>query len=527
MEILLKVTYFVLLILQGTQAQPNLAALWGLGALGDMGDGPMGGFGGLSNFNGMSGQSTGQSSGSCPYQAHPDKLKFTQMVNNRLMTQSCAPGTMFVLSKCSCDNIPSGGAGAPMPGYNPRLGAGSGGGGNSLLNALVSQLQSAGTNPALPSPPARNQPPPISNHINGVRPRISSGIRPDQSSRNTGVNQQPSPSIQYSPKPSPGVDRSVSPNVLPPELMHLLKGSQTPQRQNNGPAASKPTQGLPRRPSMGSKPTPSAKADMSSLSKSGMPPEVLKMLQRSMGPPTAAKPQPRNQKSQMYSLNKVPSSSSNTRRVPAPTQAARPRTPTMSLPKPTRRSQIKPQPGPRQDPFAALLAGLQPSRSSTPTRTSNSAQRDPLAALMAGLGGGNSMLQTGSRGGNPMAALMAGLEGGSSGSGSNPFAALLGSSSGSGSLSSPGGPLDVTSLTGNVNVAALLGETPGPGLAQNVDMTALFNAQGQMGAGGGIAGLAGLNNINVLKLQQLDRQGIIDISDLTPAGLAAANAHFG
>lgn len=82
-------------------------------------------------------------------------------------------------------------------------------------------------------------------------------------------------------------------------------------------------------------------------------------------------------------------------------------------------------------------------------------------------------------------------------------------------------------MTGNVNVAALLGETPGPGLAQNVDMTALFNAQGRMGAGGGIAGLAGINNIDILKLQQLDRQGVIDMSDLTPAGLAAANAHFG
>lgn len=60
-------------------------------------------------------------SGSCPYRAHADRRKFSQMVNNRLMTQECAPGTMFVLSKCSCDNIPTGGpAGGPMPGSNPR-----------------------------------------------------------------------------------------------------------------------------------------------------------------------------------------------------------------------------------------------------------------------------------------------------------------------------------------------------------------------------------------------------------------------
>lgn len=53
------------------------------------------------------------------------------------------------------------------------------------------------------------------------------------------------------------------------------------------------------------------------------------------------------------------------------------------------------------------------------------------------------------------------------------------------------------------------------------DMTNFFNAQGRMGVGLNHGG-----NINMFKLQELDRQGVIDISDLTPQGLAAANAHF-
>lgn len=56
-----------------------------------------------------------------------------------------------------------------------------------------------------------------------------------------------------------------------------------------------------------------------------------------------------------------------------------------------------------------------------------------------------------------------------------------------------------------------------------IDMTSFFNEQGQMGAGGGLAGLA---NVNYVQLQDLDRRGVIDLSDLTPAGLAAASAHF-
>lgn len=60
-------------------------------------------------------------------------------------------------------------------------------------------------------------------------------------------------------------------------------------------------------------------------------------------------------------------------------------------------------------------------------------------------------------------------------------------------------------------------------LSRNVDLTNFFNAQG---LAGGTPSLASLNNINFARLQQLDTYGLIDIGDLTPAGLMAANAHF-
>ncbi|KAH3716943.1 hypothetical protein DPMN_059677 [Dreissena polymorpha] len=75
----------------------------------------------------------------------------------------------------------------------------------------------------------------------------------------------------------------------------------------------------------------------------------------------------------------------------------------------------------------------------------------------------------------------------------------------------PGGPMNLPGVTGT-----MAGPAP-------IDMTSFFNEQGQMGAGGGLAGLA---NINYVRMQDLDRRGVIDLSDLTPAGLAAANAHF-
>jgi hypothetical protein len=55
-------------------------------------------------------------------------------------------------------------------------------------------------------------------------------------------------------------------------------------------------------------------------------------------------------------------------------------------------------------------------------------------------------------------------------------------------------------------------------------MTNFFNAQGLMqGAAGG---LSGMNNLDYLKLHTLDRHEVIDMGDLTPAGLLAANSHF-
>ncbi|KAL4222975.1 hypothetical protein ACF0H5_019016 [Mactra antiquata] len=536
MELLMKLSLVLTAYLQIVRSQPNLAAIWGLGALGDLGESGMGGFPGMGGMNAPSG------SGNCPYQAHPNKFKFTQMVNNRLMTQECAPGTMFVLSKCSCDNIPSGGVGATMPGSNPRMEVGLGGGGNSLLNALVSQLQGGGGQSSnLQPPPVRNRSPPMSNHLSGTRPRVSSGIRPDQNTGSSGRNSlsmgPSSPGIQYNPDPSSGltsvVDPSVLQNILPPEILQILSATSG----NRAPGSPGPTPVSPRRSTSGRQPSPSPtnspKVNVDSLAASGMPPEVLQMLQRSMGPPGSAT----NNKPSQPGRRITPTGSASPRMVATPTRATKTsgprRTPqSIPIPTPTRRSQMKPPSGPRQDPLAALLGGMQASRTQ-PTRRTNKQNSDPLAALMAGIGGGNSRPSSPQVGigGDPMAALLAGLGGGSGGMGGSnggALAALLGgSSSGSASPSRPGGALDVTSLTGNLNVAALLGETPGRGLVQNVDMTALFNAQGQMGAGGGIGALSGINNVDILKLQQLDRQGVIDISDLTPAGLAAANAHFG
>jgi len=62
--------------------------------------------------------SGGSGNGNCPYNAHPNPHKFSQIVNNREMTQDCAPGTMFDLSKCSCVNTPAGAA--PSGAVGPR-----------------------------------------------------------------------------------------------------------------------------------------------------------------------------------------------------------------------------------------------------------------------------------------------------------------------------------------------------------------------------------------------------------------------
>lgn len=550
----------LILILPLCNAQADLAALLGLTGFGDFSESQMSG------------------SGACPYQAHPDRTKFSQIVNNRLMTQDCAPGTMFVLSKCSCDNIPAGAtAGRPMPGSNPRLESTIRGGNNPMLENLLRQLQGGGG------------PPMMSNQISRM-PQVTSGIRPDQQVSGIAINVQkehPSPDrgIQYNPNPSTTgltsvVDPSVLPDVLSPEILRILERSnlspenkiqsQSSPRSNgasiSGSSALPPdVQRMLDRSSAPPKETsppiipPVGVAQGGKPSPPGsLPPDVLSMLQRAMQPPSprgTIQSASNNAEKQPQPSPKTPSRSKapTPQRAPSPTgnPSAGP-DPMADLMAQLSRAQgsqtpqtMNPQSGPREDPLAALLAGLRAppdmsSRDSARGSSRSSQQREPSQSPQRGPSSGIS----GAAGGDPLAALLAGLTGGQSGSGAlmagmggsmpggSPFGAtgsadisslLAGLGARSGSPSAPGGPLDVNTLSGNVNVATLLGETPGPSLGANMDMTALFNAQGQMGVGGG---LAGLNNLNLVKLQQLDRQGIIDLSDLTPAGLAAANAHF-
>lgn len=86
---------------------------------------------------------------------------------------------------------------------------------------------------------------------------------------------------------------------------------------------------------------------------------------------------------------------------------------------------------------------------------------------------------------------------------------------------SGGNPFGGTGGSGLGAAAGMMAAGMAGAAAPVADMTNFFNAQGRMGVG-----LTQTANIDMFKLQQLDRQGVIDISDLTPQGLAAANAHF-
>ena len=68
-------------------------------------------------------------------------------------------------------------------------------------------------------------------------------------------------------------------------------------------------------------------------------------------------------------------------------------------------------------------------------------------------------------------------------------------------------------------LGATFGDTP-----SSPDLTSVFNLQGRAA---GPTALTGLSGINLIKLQELDRQGLIDMSDLSPAGALAASRHFG
>jgi len=117
------------------------------------------------------------------------------------------------------------------------------------------------------------------------------------------------------------------------------------------------------------------------------------------------------------------------------------------------------------------------------------------------------------------------------------FIILILTSGGSSPGGSSGGMADMMALagltgsstnmgggaSGGLNSAALMASGALGVKPKVTDMTNMFNAQALAGVGGG---LAGLQNLDFAKLQALDRAGVIDIGDLTPGGLAAANAHF-
>lgn len=511
-------------LLPFSSSQPNFAALLGLSGLGD--------------FSGS--QVTG--SGSCPYQPHPDPTKFSQVVNNRLLTQDCAPGTMFDISKCSCDNIPSGGIGGrPMPGSNPRLESAMRGGSNPMLQTLMSQLQGGGS--SMMSGP------------NMRVPQVTSGIRPDQKPADVAINVQksrPSPGsgIQYNPDQGTTgltsvVDPSVLPDVLPPEILKLVQRGNSPSSQSNQPSPSSRSKQAPP-PVIPQLPDSSGSG---SAQTQDLPPDVQKMLERAMRPPSprgggkGSKPSAGNQPkpSQKSPTNQRVQSSGI--RIPSPSPQNQINDVMRSLSRgPEPPTAVDPRSSPREDPLAALLAGLRAPPGMATRTPPRGPQRGPSHSSQRRQPTSNSIPTGGLTGGDPLAALLSGLTRGGSGSpsfgsaGGSPFggsggadlsALLAGLGGGAGSPSAAGGPLDVNSLQGNLNVATLLGETPGPSLGPNMDMTSFFNEQGRLGIGGGLAALSGINTANLARLQQLDRQGVLDLSDLTPAGLAAANAHFG
>ncbi|WAQ94949.1 TITIN-like protein [Mya arenaria] len=541
-------------------AAQNLAALLGsLGGLGFGGDGP--------SFNMQMGGGGGGGNSNCPYQAHPDRIKFTQIVNNRQMTQNCAPGTLFDVSKCSCVNAPkTSPGGGPMPGSNPRLAAsfggfGGGGGGSGDISQLLGMLQqlqggggSGGGAPRLQQQRRQPSPTPVFRptqrpHINTRAPEqnLQGGLSLDLQFPGNGQWANP---IKYNPGLglTPVVDPTILPDVLPPAVLDALKKATRPPGQTKAPTrpTAKPT--IPQSTKPGHLP---------STNPGQLPANVIDMLNRASSPPsqrpsskTTKKPTKQND-TKMVGSTSLPNKSTSAGSLPPnvlrmlqqANSAAKPNSPRpTSKPMPTKRPTAPRPTGPQipagGDPMAALLAQLQahmaktsqpsasvpaqtriqqPSRQPAKRPSGGAPDLSQLAGLLGGSGGlmGGSGGLMGGSGGPDLASLLGSL--------GNPLG-NTGGNMGGNSPSAPGGMLDFNSLSGNLNVAALMGETPGPSLGQNLDMTSFFNTQGKMGAGGG---LAGLQNLNIAKLQQLDRQGVIDISDLSPAGLAAANAHFG
>lgn len=554
MELTFKILYFLYLTCQMAVAQSNLALLNLATALGGFDFGGEG-----MTIPGMSAMpGTTADSASCPYQAHPNRLKFTQIVNDRVMTQDCAPGTMFVLSKCSCDNLPPAGTnnvnGNTLPGSNPRHDAyvpGSGSAGNPFMSilqggtgfqgstaeALMAQLLGMGSGQSpIPTTGIRPVQTPVESQSgqNDRRQQTDSlgGVTDTQSAVGILHNAPKSTltsTVEYKPQPLSGLtpvgDPSALSAMLPPEVFRMLTTDNASIIRNPDIVSQKQSLSLqsqivssqtdPYTPhkqmTTGQAQPPqtfTSSQESNSVSTANLPPDVLQMLQRSMYPP-------RQRNSQLMLAQTRSSGTGPTSMQISGGQQQdllgawraqsdnHSRLTNGNLPP-------NPQGSSRPDPLAALLAGLLSQRSSASSAShvpGNRGAVDPNVDSLVPL-------------------LMRLRNGGSPVGGGSSVPSMLGGPSSATNPRTSGGRFDTSSLVGNGNIATAFGDAQGAGLPPTADMTNHFNMQGSLGAGRLLEGLNNMSQMQMLRLQQLDRQGVIDLSDLSPAGLAAAHAHF-
>ncbi|KAK3611298.1 hypothetical protein CHS0354_015711 [Potamilus streckersoni] len=262
-------------------------------------------------------------------------------------------------------------------------------------------------------------------------------------------------------------------------------------------------------PSSDSKPVPSISLP------SNLPPEVLKLFERSRGPPDLTQ----TTSEERQSKTTVPA-------VP------------VTQPRPVPQAASKPVSRSMETMLLDMLAkvgrggngdGILPLTASGDTRT-----QQLLSSLLGAAGGQERISPTGLStfsGGLPQIDMMSLL--GSIGSGGGDFQSagsgmvpgggmganlgyFMGSSSnlGEGGLSSD--PLGVSTSSGLL----------GLGLTSNTEITNLLNFQGALGAGSP-SSMSGLANIDPFTLSHLDRRDIVDVSDLTPLGLAQLGQGLG
>ncbi|KAL3831798.1 hypothetical protein ACJMK2_023502 [Sinanodonta woodiana] len=262
-------------------------------------------------------------------------------------------------------------------------------------------------------------------------------------------------------------------------------------------------------PSSNSKPVPSTDLP------SNLPPEVLKLLERSRGPPGLT---------QTITEERQPKPA-----VPA----TQPRPAPQHAPKPASRS--------AESMLLDMLAkvgsganrdGIQPFSTSGDTRT-----QQLLSSLLGAAASGSrqeGLSPAGSSslsGGLPQIDIMSLL--GGIGSGGGDF-----QGAGSGMVSGGGMGTNLGHFMGSSSNLGEGGLSPDPlgastssgllglGLASNTEITNLLNFQGALGAGSP-SSMSGLANIDPFTLSHLDRRDIVDVSDLTPFGLAQLGQGLG